>query len=151
MAEEMDVGRHVDFGTAPMHDQQSNVNLMQNAASSPPVEGREGQHATGSPAAHHPEAPLMRRNDQLVTTATATAVTPDSRQFAPPEMMSPPYSMTRRTEMSPRRGTALLSVSPAKRASTGRTGEFHHGVVFLLNVMFRCANSLCSVTLGNCM
>ena len=108
------------YRMSPLHDQRSMMNPMQEMASSPP--GGMGRHDLAGPPQMHYQVPAMRRIVQHVTTATAaTAVTPDSRQFAPPEIMSPPYSTIRRRESSPGSGPTIMSVSPTKRS--GRSGE----------------------------
>jgi len=122
----------LDYRAAPLHDARSMMHPMQGMASSPPVEGGGGHNIAGSPPVHHP-APPIRRIDQQVTTATATAVTPDSRQFAPPGMMSPPYATMRH---SPGRGPTIMSVSPTKRS--GRSGESSHRGVFRSIYFFVC-------------
>lgn len=109
------------YHAAPMYDTRGMMNPMYSMSSSPPVEGGRGQNVAGSPPEYQ-APPMARRDGQLVTTATATAVTPDSRQFAPLEMMSPPYSIIRRREHSRGSGPTVMSVSPRKRSS--RLGEF---------------------------
>lgn len=110
------------FNEAPVLDATNKMDPKQGMASFPPVEGGISQPLAASPPGY-PPAPPMHRNDQQVTTANATAVTPDSRQLVPPELMSPPYAAIRRGEMSPAHGPAMLSVSPSKRS--GRSGELH--------------------------
>jgi hypothetical protein len=93
----------------------------------------------------HRPAPPMRRIDQQVTTATAaTAVTPDSRQFAPPEIMSPPYSTIRRRASSPGSGPTIMSVSPTKRS--GRSGKTSFSAA---SCVFRSGCSCFEIFSGN--
>ena len=107
------------YRTSPLHFPPAMMNPMQGRPVHLPME-TGGRRISGSPTRYH-AAPPMPHADQHLTTATATAVTPDSRQFALPEMMSPPSSTIRRRALTPGSGTTIMS-SPAKRSR--RTGEF---------------------------
>lgn len=82
-------------------------------------EGGRRQFVAGSPTLRHP-SPRMARPGQQLTSAMGPAVTPDSRQFAQPEMMSPPFSTIR--TLTPG-STPTMMASPAKRRR-GRMGTF---------------------------
>jgi hypothetical protein len=104
--------------SGPPHIQYSTIH----ARSSPHMRQRmsPGNHPNPAMYGYPPHYPPHQYGPpQLISARTpANAVTPDSRSFLPPDMMSPPaFSARKRTVLTPGSAMSSKSISPTK---TGR-------------------------------